>query len=355
MASELTVPRVDFSSLGQLGNVYRDAQDKQGLKDAFSGGVGSDPQSLAALAQRVAPYNPQMAINLAQLGHTIGRQGAQDARQQGLDTFNQKMEGDRLELARQAAARASDRTPANYEPDPTKPGAIRPMVGGPADPAQRVVAAQSEFDAEVDRRKKGADAAGLAAGTPEYQQFVATGSYTRPKPKDLPSGVVKDMGEKGGTLEDFTRLDTGFKDEYGGFKTEFAGEAANTIARNTGLGNAERATWWQDYQNQKNIVRNKLFGSALTATEKSEFDKANIHPGMTPGTIKSNLARQHDAARRAAAKLVNTYVKMGYSQDQIEAATGMPMADLQAPAKPAAKPEPAAAKGVVSYTDYFRP
>jgi hypothetical protein len=361
--AELTVPQVNFAPLGQLGKIYKESVNEQGLKDAFSQGVGNDPQSLAALAQKVAPYNPQMGINLAQLAHTIGRQGTQDARQQGLDTFNQKMERERLELARQAAARAADKTPANWVEDPNSPGGYKPI--GPADPAYqaqlaaaKAKAAEAEtanqFFSGIDRRKKAAADLGLAEGTPEFQQYVATETFSRPKPRDLPTSVVKDMNEKGGLLEDFTRIDNGFKDEYGGFKTAFAGDAVNTIARNTGIGNEERATWWQDYQNQKNIVRNKLFGSALTATEKTEFDKANIHPGMTPGTIRENLRLQRDAQRRAAVKLVNTYSKMGYSQEQIEAATGFPLSEIQAPA---ARPAPAGAPksgGVVSFTDYFR-
>lgn len=80
--AELTVPNVDFSPLGQLGKIYKEAQNERGLSEAFAGGIGSDPQSLTALAQRVAPYNPQMAINLAGLAHNYTRQGAQDSLEQ---------------------------------------------------------------------------------------------------------------------------------------------------------------------------------------------------------------------------------------------------------------------------------
>ena len=50
--AELTLPKVDFSPLGELGEIYKKGQDERGLKDAFSQGIGSDPQSLAALAAR---------------------------------------------------------------------------------------------------------------------------------------------------------------------------------------------------------------------------------------------------------------------------------------------------------------
>jgi hypothetical protein len=375
--------QVDFySMLSGLGDTIAKQRQESARKQALSGAIGPDGQvdfqkAILGFAQL---GDAEGAARFAQIaGQNQDRQFRQttDARDFGFrqeesrraqsnadrgfgfqqtEAQRAQQNADRgYDLQDRTQTRLADRTPPNYEPDPARPGAIRPMVGGPADPAQKAAATQSEFDAAVDQRKKAADAAGLAAGTPEYQQFVVTGTYTRPKPKDLPTSVVKDMNEKGGTLEDFSRLSAGFKEEYGGFKTAFAGDTVNAIARNTGIGNEDRSSWWQDYQNQKNIVRNRLFGSALTATEKNEFDKANIHPGMTPGTIRENLRRQHDAARRAAVKLVNTYSKMGYSQDQIEAATGFPLSDLQAPA---ARPAPASgnkpATGVVSFTDYFR-
>ncbi len=106
--AELNLPTMDWSPLGKLGEVYKQSQNEQGLKDAFAGGIGNDAQSLAALAQRVGPYNPQMAINLAQLGHTIGRQGTQDARQVGLDRFNQNVTTQELELKKQEVARRAE-------------------------------------------------------------------------------------------------------------------------------------------------------------------------------------------------------------------------------------------------------
>jgi hypothetical protein len=149
-----------------------------------------------------------------------------------------------------------------------------------------------------------------------------------PKGKDLPFGVVKELGERGGSYGDFSRLADGFTDSYGGYRSEKVGEAANWAARNLGVGNEEASTWWQDYQGRKNLIRNQLFGSALTATEKAEFDKANINPGMTPQAIRRNLALQKQATQKAAAKLAGAYVKMGYETEQIEAALGVPLAQL---------------------------
>lgn len=147
--AELLNPNVDFAPLGQLGEIYKKGQNERGVADAFSQGIGSDPQSLAMLAQRVAPYNPQLGINLAQLSHSYARQGTQDARQQGLDTFNQRMETERLGLARNADARAA--TKANE---------------GPRDKANERV------QMLVDR--------GIDPTTPESQAFILSGEWSGP-------------------------------------------------------------------------------------------------------------------------------------------------------------------------------
>lgn len=131
--AELIVPKVDFSPLGNLGKLYKESMNEQGLKDAFSQGIGSDPQSLAALAQKVAPYNPQLGINLAQLAHGYQRQGTQDARQQSLDQFNQNMRQKEYDLSVRRANRADDPTPENWQR--SADGKLEPIPGGPADPA----------------------------------------------------------------------------------------------------------------------------------------------------------------------------------------------------------------------------
>lgn len=144
----------------------------------------------------------------------------------------------------------------------------------------------------------------------------------------LPQNSINALTGAGATAADFDRLVGTWKDEFGGKYAGPVGEAENLIGRNIGAGYGDQANWWQDYQTQKNLVRNKLFGSALTATEKGEFEKANISPGMTPEIIRQNLQRQQMIANRAAKKLAAIYIKQGYSPDVIEAAIGVPLGDL---------------------------
>jgi hypothetical protein len=67
----------------------------------------------------------------------------------------------------------------------------------------------------------------------------------------------------------------------------------------------EQGQWWKQYADQTNIVRNELFGSALTAAEKAAFDKANIDPGMSPSEIRTRLRDQQAAAAAAYNKLLD--------------------------------------------------
>ena len=146
--------------------------------------------------------------------------------------------------------------------------------------------------------------------------------------RPLPAMTIKDLGARGQAVDDLNRLTGGFKDEYGGYSAGFLGDTANTLGRNLGVGLGDQANWWQDYQTRKNVTRNQLFGSALTAQEKAEFDKADINPGMTPTAIRENLARQQNAVTNAARKMATALAKQGYQRDAIEAALGMSLDDI---------------------------
>lgn len=185
--------------------------------------------------------------------------------------------------------------PAGYMRDAANPSALAFRPGGPADPEvlKRDASARKLLD-------------------------------TRP----LPTSAVTDLGKKGESVVNQTRFGDTFKDEYAGKMAGPVGTAQNLIGRNIGGGYEDQANWWQDYQAHKNAVRNQLFGSALTAQEKSEWDKADINPGMKPDVIRKNLDRQKAAATRAAQKVANAYTKMGFAPDVIEGALGVPLGDL---------------------------
>lgn len=184
----------------------------------------------------------------------------------------------------------------------------------------------------------------LSPAEEEQQIRMATAkaaamAAAKPPPK-LEFGARKELSELGGIASRFDGLNSTFKDNYAGYKSDAIGEFALKAGRNVpgtpGAAPVDAADWWQGYQDHKNLVRNKLFGSALTSTERDEFDKAQITPGMAPELVKKNLARQNAAARSAAAKLAESYLADGVDSATIEATLGYKLSDLKKAAAPKA-------------------
>jgi len=322
---------VDFAPLANLGNIYSKARQDEANKAAIAAFqqtgdtkalLGSGDMNLAKLGAELEQHKAAQAYREKTHADTVNYQNRVLSNQDRTQSRADAAQG-RLELQ------------SGYIADPNNPGGVIPRPGNLAtDPQAQANALGVKREAERVEREKDAAKAGLTPGTPEYRHFMATGTYKDATTGNLSEGGAEKLAEKGGSFEDFSRLSAGFKDEYGGFGSETYGDVRNAIASKSGIGGEDRANWWRDYQNQKNQVRNKLFGSALTAPEKAEFDKSNINIGMSPSAIKENLKLQHDATRRAAKKMVDFYTARGASPQQIEAALGMPMSALQKMAAP---------------------
>jgi hypothetical protein len=148
--------------------------------------------------------------------------------------------------------------------------------------------------------------------------------------KALPGPLQKQLTEAAELGDATNRFVTTFKPEYGG-KT-ITGGLGNTYGRIMG-DDTGQAQWWQDYELHQSQVRNKLFGSALTAPEIAAWNKSAINPRMEPGQIKINLERRQKLENTALERLMKGATAGGYNKAQIEAFTGRP---LSAPATPGA-------------------
>lgn len=159
---------------------------------------------------------------------------------------------------------------------------------------------------------------------------MATQKATAPKKRSFSVNEATKLAEKGATLESIKRFGDSFNEDFAGYGR--GGEGMMTIARNlsilTGPTTESAATWWQDYNRYKNVVRNELFGSALTESEKAAFDEADINPNMDPKAIRRNLDIQKRATQSALRKAANALAASGYSQEAIEGAIGAPMDEL---------------------------
>lgn len=192
----------------------------------------------------------------------------------------------------------------------------------------------SNAQAERARRMPFGGGAGAVQKAPVGYRWTENGVELEPipgGPKDSKGGsrpltlqAINKLSAQGATATEFAGLTDTFLDGYGGYKSGMVGDAANWYGRTFG-DDTGRAQWWQRYQDQKNLIRNQLFGSALTETERAEFDKAQINPGMAASEIRKNLERQKAATERAALKIGRALAAGGYSTQQIEEAMGLPL------------------------------
>lgn len=153
--------------------------------------------------------------------------------------------------------------------------------------------------------------------------------------KALNAPTINKLAGDADKLANLDGLVNTFQDSFAGNKV---GGNAENLAGRLGLPGATpgQSDWWQRYDRQKNVVRNELFGAALTPSEQAEFDKADINANMAPATIKKNLAAQQVVIQRALKRQARTWAAQGYSTDALREATGMDdFSDSNATAPPA--------------------
>jgi len=138
--------------------------------------------------------------------------------------------------------------------------------------------------------------------------------------KQIPLPSMEKLAKQSNGVSDISNLASSFKQSYVGFGSDLLGKGAITIAlRSSDPKSVDFGQWWQTYQNQVNQIRNDLFGAALTNTEKAEFDRAIVTPGMSGEQAQANLERQSSAAQRAFDKITKAAAAGGYSKSALEA------------------------------------
>jgi hypothetical protein len=150
-------------------------------------------------------------------------------------------------------------------------------------------------------------------------QAKARGEGGRP----LPSVDRQKLIGHAGMIDELGQLDATFAPGFGGSRVGFVGDTQNWIARNTSIGNVPAAEWWSQYQRQKIASRQVISGQSLTASEKSEYDKADINPGMTDDVIRQNLAVQQRLLKTARDRTVRSMAADGYNAKALEEASGI--------------------------------
>ncbi|MBA2690072.1 MAG: hypothetical protein H0U63_04650 [Burkholderiales bacterium] len=288
--AELLNPNVDFTSLGQLPQVYRQAQDQNTTKRTLAGlgqGAAADAQ---VLMQSGIP-------SLAQLG--IGMQNTQY--QHGRDASNDAWRAQESARAQQNADRS---------------------FGLQAAASAR--AGEDKFAIKEVTRPDGST--GLVRVKTTGNEGPILGTTSASTPRNMSVGDITKLSEEGNKFASINSFSDTFKPEYAGHT--ILGDAVNVAGRNlpevaVGKSAADGATWWQGYDRFKNVVRNELFGSALTAPEKAAFEKADINPRMNPKQIQKNLSIQQAIADKALRNKAGAMLSAGYKLDTVAKAYGV--------------------------------
>lgn len=186
------------------------------------------------------------------------------------------------------------KVPVNFQRGPD--GSLVPIKGGPADP-----------------------------------EYIRETNAAKEKPRNMSISDITKLSEEGGKFANISGFGETFKDDYAGHT--IMGEGANVAGRYlpesvVGKTTKEGAEWWQSYDRYKNLVRNELFGSALTATEKSAFEKADINPRMDAATVKTNLKKQREVVENGLKRKANAMIEAGYKPDAIASAYGVSLESL---------------------------
>lgn len=285
---------IDFGGIGSIPETYTRA--RQGaVRERVLSEIGQGKLDPAAASQKLfAAGLPDEGISLARLAESRGDRAESRA-----------FRREEAERAQRNADRSYKLQEMTLNEGRVPPGFTRgvngdlaPITNGPADP--------------------------------DYIQRVAG---AKEKPRQFNVSDVTKLSEEGGKFGSLNQFNDTFEDRFAGYKLPAAGSAAMTAGRFlpesvVGKDVAEGATWWQGYDKYKNVVRNDLFGSALTPSEQAAFEKADVSPGMDPGQIKKNLKIQKEVVGNGLKRKANALITSGYDPVAISQAYGVDLKEL---------------------------
>jgi hypothetical protein len=141
--------------------------------------------------------------------------------------------------------------------------------------------------------------------------------------KPLPPGVVKQLQEARDSAATMGRLDSSFKDDFGGKGIFGLGaDAQMSVAGNVGA-DKDSVAWWKDYKKNAELVeRHAMFGASLTPGEQASWRSADVAPGMDPAVIKTNLATRAALSKKVAAAVADDMVDAGHNETRVRSIAG---------------------------------
>lgn len=289
--AELTVPQLDFSALGQLPGIYKQGQADQ-LRQQTLSNLGQGGQADANALLRSGDLSlAQLGIHLRNRQEDQARQAQADVRQAERDKVTDQHWSADYGLRKTANDRAGEDKFTVKEvtnPDGTS-GLVRVRTTGGEGPIP--------------------------------------GTTSTPAPRKMSITDISKLSEEGQKFATLSSVHDKFEDRFGGYLPgtgDISMKAGRYLPEGlAGKDRAEGAAFWQEYDRYKNVVRNELFGSALTVGETKAFAQADIDPSMQPAQIRKNLARQKDLYQTAIKRKADAAITSGYDPKAIYQAYGV--------------------------------
>lgn len=141
------------------------------------------------------------------------------------------------------------------------------------------------------------------------------------------SALAKNIGDENKRMIGVVDTLNRFTSDYAGTGVPFVDDAKQALARESSVLATDEMkdsqNWWSDYKGYyENILRNELFGSALTESEAKEWRKANINPSMTQDQIQTKLDNQKRLMRTMIDQRKNEAKANGASQEWVDQVYG---------------------------------
>lgn len=155
--------------------------------------------------------------------------------------------------------------------------------------------------------------------------------------RPLDAGTEKKFTDIGAASSQLSWLIDSFKDEYGGFVSNTAGDLAVSAGRRGLPKYTDMANWVAAYEQWVSKIRAADYGLTLTPGELTQFNKFRIQVGDDPKVMKQNLARQKDVIEGSRKRELKALDASGQNVKHGEALS-TPAAKQDDPDKPIVRP-----------------
>ena len=149
----------------------------------------------------------------------------------------------------------------------------------------------------------------------------ATGVTKTMEIKPIGDSERRNMGKEFEIAGMLDKLVSNYDDKYSGFFSTNLSDLA-VAAGKRGIKYEDMANYMTEYQEWKNLVRNSLFGSQLTAPEMREFERQAINPAFTATQNRKILKRQQELLARGKKRAKLALKARGWTDEMIEGFEG---------------------------------